>query len=192
MISLIQEYVKRRIFVWSNALDSGTTKAELAALRRGLGKKPGEIPSLWGSFLLDLPEPLMSKSDEPSPAEWAIYVSLTTYALHQQGHAESVNRNGYQYSLGHAVGKLVENEDAMERVKRRFSCMASSDEMVELSYHIRTIIQLLRAGNIELDYSDLAKDLYLFQCGDSANNVRLKWGRDFYRQIDNKEKGKDN
>ena len=48
----------------------------------------------------------MSNTAEPSKAEWAIYITLTMFARHQQGHSEPVNRQGYEYYLGQAVGKL--------------------------------------------------------------------------------------
>ena len=69
--------------------------------------------------------------------KWAIYIALTMYALHQQGHSEPVNKQGYEYFLGQAVGKLVKNTDDLERVQRRFSVMALSSDMTELSYNLR-------------------------------------------------------
>lgn len=59
-------------------------RAELAELRRGVGRQPGELPALWGSFLAEMSEELRG-TDGPSKAEWAIYLALTLYALHQQG-----------------------------------------------------------------------------------------------------------
>ena len=34
------------------ALPDNQRRAELAKLRRGIGHAPGELPELWGSFLL--------------------------------------------------------------------------------------------------------------------------------------------
>ena len=183
MINAIQNYVIKQISSLSNHLEAGISKAKLAQLRRGIGKKPGENPEIWGSFLVDLPEQLMSNTAEPSKAEWAIYITLTMFARHQQGHSEPVNRQGYEYYLGQAVGKLIKNNDDLDRVQRRFSVMALSSDMVELSYHLRCIIRLLSDQDILLDYADLAKELFLFQFDNSADNIRLKWGQDFYRQV---------
>lgn len=76
MINAIQNYVIKQISSLSNHLEAGISKAKLAQLRRGIGKKPGENPEIWGSFLVDLPEQLMSNTAEPSKAEWANIVSV--------------------------------------------------------------------------------------------------------------------
>ena len=58
------------------ALPDNQRRAELAKLRRGIGHAPGELPELWGSFLLEMPESFQSRST-PSAAEWAVYLALT-------------------------------------------------------------------------------------------------------------------
>ena len=59
-------------------------RSTLAHLRQGIGRVPGDMPQLWGFFLSEMPEKWMGNS-EPSKAEWAIYLALTLFALHQQG-----------------------------------------------------------------------------------------------------------
>ncbi len=174
-----------------NTLNVSGSKALLAQLRRGIGKKPGELPELWGAFLNSLPEELMSKSGEPSYSEWAIYTALTLFALHQQGHSEPMNSEGEENRLGRAVRKLIHNDDEEENIRLKFSIAACSDDMTELSYRLRTIVKLLSNENIKLDYVDLAEDLFLFQIKKSDNEVRLKWGRDFYRNIKNDDDRKE-
>lgn len=181
MTKEVEKFVSRRIFSLTKSLDSGSTKASLAQLRRGLGKKPGELPELWGEFLQDLPEELMSKNDETSREEWAVYTALTLFALHQQGHSEPMNAQGEENRLGRAVRKLVHGEEDEERVKFKLGLAASSDDMTELSYRLRTLVNLLSGENIKLDYADLAKDIFLFQSENYADKIRMKWGRDFYR-----------
>lgn len=44
-------------------------RAELAELRRGVGRQPGDLPALWGALLADMPEQLQG-SNGPSKAEW--------------------------------------------------------------------------------------------------------------------------
>lgn len=51
-------------------------RAELAELRRGVGRQPGDLPALWGVVLADIPEQLQG-SNGPSKAEWAVYAALT-------------------------------------------------------------------------------------------------------------------
>lgn len=158
-------------------------KAELAKLRRGVGRIPGELPELWGSFLLGMPEEWASKTGEPSKPEWAIYLALTLYALHQQGHStqtDCMHKEGA--SLGRAVRKLVNpgEEPSESSALKRFNALATAEQIEEISHHLRGIIQLLRANGIPIDYSQLAVDLYQLQFSQSAPKVRLRWGQDFY------------
>lgn len=68
-----------------NSSSDGAVKASLANLRRGIGTTPGDIPELWELFLQDLPEEMLSRSGVPTHAQWAVYIALTLFALHQQG-----------------------------------------------------------------------------------------------------------
>lgn len=81
-------------------------RAELAELRRGVGRQPGDLPALWGALLADMPEQLQG-SNGPSKAEWAVYTALTLFALHQQGGA-GVSMNQPGRTLGGAVRQLAE------------------------------------------------------------------------------------
>lgn len=54
--------------------------------------------------------------------------------------------------------------------------------MVELTHHMRSIVQLLRSSSIPLDYPALAQDLYCYQTAHTVASVRLRWGQDFYRR----------
>ena len=164
------------------ALPDNQRRAELAKLRRGIGHAPGELPELWGSFLLEMPESFQSRSG-PSAAEWAVYLALTLYAMHQQGNDRPMNCPGN--TLGRAVRQLAERNSAGQdwteaSVLRRFNALATADSMPEVSHHLRGMIQLLRREGIPLDYPQLAVDLYQYQFVDGAPNVRLRWGRDLY------------
>ena len=59
-----EEQIKK-IRIQTTELDTksaGTSaEAELANLRRGVGKVPGELPELWGSFLQEMPDELKSR-----------------------------------------------------------------------------------------------------------------------------------
>lgn len=190
MVNAVGEYVNRRIFLLTGNLNAGDAKGWLAQLRRGIGKKPGELPELWGILLQTLPEELMGKGNEPSHAEWAIYTALTLFALHQQGHAESMNLPGKENSLGGSAQKLVHTDEEEERVRAKLSLAAQSYDMEELAYRLKTLIRLFSADNVKLDYVDLAKDLFLFQKEKYTDGIRLKWGQDFYRNIKTNDNGK--
>lgn len=190
-IKQVEIYTRKKIY--DLIAQSQRNTGLLAQLRHGIGKEPGDVPQLWGFFLDSMPEDFYG-NDGPSRAEWAVYISLTLFALHQQGKDISHNlmyKDGQ--SLGTAIASLVHNDNDLERVLRRFNTVATANSIEELSYHLRGIIQLLRTEGIGLDYSKLAGDIYSFQFIELAPRVRLKWGQDFYRKPEQKtsdEQGK--
>lgn len=78
----IRGYVDGKI-QWLWGLPENQRRAELAKLRRGIGHAPGELPELWGGLLQGMPESFYG-TNGPSHEEWAVYLALTLYALHQQ------------------------------------------------------------------------------------------------------------
>lgn len=179
-IQEVQAYTSRALGRILNAGDTSQQKAVLANLRRGVGHIPGEIPQLWGEFLIDMPESLYGKG-KPSKAEWAIYTALTLFALHQQGHdLKKEPMHCKEQRLGTAIAHLVTNEDDMKRIVRRFNAAATANSVTALAYYLRGLVQLLRANGIPLDYVSLSGDLFRFQFSESVNAVRLTWGQDYY------------
>ncbi|MDD5946251.1 MAG: type I-E CRISPR-associated protein Cse2/CasB [Oscillospiraceae bacterium] len=181
-------YVSGQIDALLRNKDTSTGRAQLARLRRGVGKAPGELPELWGVFLNDIDENLLSQNGIPTHAEWAIYLALTLFALHQQGNGESVNQK--DRSLGRATADLMDGQytdEVRERVMRRFAPVVTAADMPELSHHLRSLVQLLKAKGIGLDYAKLATDLYDFQFDSSRQKVQLRWGQDFFHN--NNDKG---
>ena len=182
----VQEQVKNQVrqkIKQLQDLPEHPRKAALANLRRGVGRVPGDLPELWGSFLLGMPQELQSTGGEPTRAEWSIYLALTLYAMHQQGNElpeKSMNKEGVKF--GSAVHRLVDPEDQPEKngVFRRFNALATASSIQEVSQHLRGMIQLLRANDIPLDYPQLAADLYNLQFPDSSARVRLRWGQEYY------------
>ena len=58
----IRKYVRAQLNLLAKddrTLEQSGAKAQLAQLRRGVGKRPGELPELWGMFLKNMPEELM-------------------------------------------------------------------------------------------------------------------------------------
>ena len=164
----------------------GVSKATLAQLRRGVGHLPGEIPELWGILLRDLPKNMQGRCTQASRQELALYTALTLFAVHQQGwdpRTQPMHRRGA--SLGGAVARLVPpaDENAQERMERRFTRAATSADMAEFAHHLRGLVQLLNAAGQPLDWAQLAGQLYDYQNPDRVAAVRLRWGEDFYTAL---------
>lgn len=169
------------------ALPEHPRKAALANLRRGVDCAPGDLPELWGALLEDLPPELESKDGRPTQAEWAAYLALTLYALHQQGHdLPHENMNRPDEGLGRAVRRLANTQlkagEGPDKapILRRFNALATAEAMPERVHHLRGIVQFLRAEGVPLDYVRLAEDLYWLQVPAIAPRIRLKWGQDYY------------
>ena len=178
---LIRQYMTRRIAAFSRSLGSGIGRGELANLRRGVGRIPGDMPELWGDIFQELPEALLSKTGSPTKAEWAVYTALTLYALHQQ--SRDISMHVERMNIGASVGMLIKDENDRERISRRFNAFASAADMQEAAYHLRGLVQMLRTSDIPTDYVVLACDLYDYQWDEESRaRVRLRWGQDFYRK----------
>lgn len=188
--TMVKEFVRGRLAQWQREPNGHLVRAELANLRRGVGKAPGDLPELWGLLFRDFPEALMSRNGEATWAEWAVSGALSLYALHQQGMQQNAHVKGRR--LGMAVRMLAGGEEeAMKAVLRRFNAFATARSMPECQHHLRGLVHLLRSQGIAMDYVELAGDLYEFQTPDGAARVRLRWGQDFYRNIFTTEEGKD-
>lgn len=182
---IVFNYVSRKIEYLEKLADSGPGKAAFANLRRGVGKRPGELPELWGIIFEGIPEELLGKR-EISHAEWAIYTTLTLYACHRQGCDVAVNKK--DISVGRAAAKLVKDKEDEGRILNRLNLVVTAATPDDMAYHLRSVVQLLSNEGISLDYARLAKELYLINHEDDAYRIKLNWGRDFYseRYNDNK------
>lgn len=175
----VSQIVQSKIAMLSK-LPENRSRAILASLRQGIGKKPGELPELWEITLAEL-----NRNDgdyerrAPNNEEWAVYISLTLYGLHSQGKDKDINENGV--GLGTALRRLITCDDDEKRIKRRLDAAVSSGDIEELYWHLKSLVHLLKAGNISLDYSKLSADIYWFMHPDYKNDVLLNWGRDFYK-----------
>lgn len=164
-VKLVREEMYKRVQELIRQKGTSGGRAALANLRRGIGKKPGEMPELWDVFFNKMSPELFSKSNEPSMAEWAIYISMTMFALHQQGSTEAVHCEGR--SLGSAAADLMEEktDENRERIMRRFGPVVTAKDMPELSHHIRGLVPLttLRFGVRANKEDVLLKDFHTVQ-----------------------------
>lgn len=175
--------------------NSPWSRSMLAKLRRGAGKDLEKTPEIWEVVLNGLHEECQenkSSSASVTEAEWAVYTALTLYAIHQHGKDYSVNasKNNGGLSFGTAISRLISSDGTnKESIKQRFDTIITSNNLSELSQHGRGIIQLIKASEnkVKIDYPKFAKDLYRYQFLWWRDDVRLEWGRDFYR-LTKKEK----
>ena len=98
----VRIYTAQRLH-WLWALPDNQRRAELAKLRRGVGRKPGDLPELWGSFLRGMPEDFQGRCG-PSRAEWAVYLAPVSYTHLKFAEGDWISIDG---STGNIYGEQV-------------------------------------------------------------------------------------
>lgn len=175
---------------WAEVLNTTLARirdepAALAACRRGIGKRPLDVPAMWpylAAALDTIPEDRAGRR----AIEAACHHALALYATHQQSRPEPMHVRGLRGGLGHACRQLsaaLERKDrSAEGVTRRFLATATADSVAELTGHLRGLIPQLRENAIPLDYVRLAQDIVAWHHPGSRARVRRRWGLDFYRR----------
>lgn len=149
-------------------------RGDMAALRKGASKAPGELPEIWsltevtGAKVID---------DAPTWEEIAVHTAMTMYAVHQQSKTDPMFRPGV--GLGRAARELVGRDEENPSARARFNALVTSATITELRHHVRSFVSQLRARGIGLDHAMLADDLVDFQRPGGAKSVRLRWARQY-------------
>lgn len=183
MATVVREQVSRTVNRLANTRNTSAGNATLAHLRANIGREPGVDPSIWGITIDGLPGAL--DHDEPTEAERAVHGALTLYALHQRATSDPMHRAGD--GLGRAVRRLEEArggkaaDTSVSPVRRRFDAVVVSQDLRTLLSRLRPLVDQMRGARVPLDYSQLAVDLFRWQYGTSADGVRRRWSRDYYR-----------
>ncbi|EGQ73015.1 type I-E CRISPR-associated protein Cse2/CasB [Actinomyces sp. oral taxon 448] len=150
-------------------------RAEVAALRKGANRAPGELPEIWELTRVEVPD---GAGDAPTREEIAVHTAMTLYAVHQQSRSECMFVPGR--GLGRAAHELVGTDEENPSARARFNALVTSTTVAELRHHLRNLVSLLRSRGIALDHAMLADDIVRFQRPGGAKSVRLAWARQYY------------
>ena len=150
-------------------------RGELAALRKGVSRSPGELPEIWELTRVEVPD---GAGDAPTWEEIAVHTAMTLYAVHQQSRTEPMFSPGV--GLGSAAHDLVGRDEQNPSARARFNALVTSTTVAELHHHLRSFVSLLRARGIALDHAMLADDIFRFQQPGGAKKVRLNWAHQYY------------
>jgi CRISPR system Cascade subunit CasB len=186
--------------------DAPAAVAELARLRRGVGKKAYEDFDGGGSAALEeLAERIGELEKEAREAdsedrarhfsvsleraEDTLYLTLTLWALHQQS-VRDQNMHVPGRELGRAVRELAgaragddASREISEPLRKRFVRVGTATSVDMLALRLRELILLMRNERIPLDYRGLADQLYAWQDIRQQARVRRDWGRSFHRGL---------
>ena len=150
-------------------------RAEVAALRKGANRAPGELPEIWELTRVEVPD---GAGDAPTREEIAVHTAMTLYAVHQQSRSECMFVPGR--GLGRAAHELVGTDEENPSARARFNALVTSTTVAELRHHLRNLVSLLRSRGIALDHAMLADDIVRFQRPGGTKSVRLAWARQYY------------
>lgn len=178
---------------WFQRGNANRVRAELAILRRGMGKNMDEAPETWRVVLALLPEDMMGKSQFISPAESAVFNALTLFAMTMSG-KDIRNNSTHQAgkSLGAAAAEFTIqteglDEEGKSRILPRLRRLIAADSVEEAAVPLRNVVQLLNQKSIGMDFALLAQDLCFYSTPNGRAGVRLNWARDYYSRMNREE-----
>lgn len=154
--------------------------AVLAGLRRGAGRPPGTVPSMWGYYSED-PEKGWPRVGAMSARFAAEHYALVLFGFHQQGQRQPVQQKGS--ALGKALKRLhTERRFSKDAIDRRFHGAISSDEINDVAYHLRALVAQFRSlkSVVRLDYARLVDELANWPDPQGRDRVRRRWGLDYH------------
>lgn len=196
-VTRVVEQVQRGYLPAASDTGRSWSAATLSRLRRAQGGAGSADPRSWSLILDGLPVALEVQEGrygslaQPTRAELAIFMALTTYAVHQQSQTRPQHVRGK--SCGSAIGDLARarsraSADAPggldeSTVNRMHRVLSAHNEHLR-SDALRALVTLMRGADqpIGFDYGQLARDLYWLQFPGAATRVQLQWGRDLYRR----------
>lgn len=166
-----QDFVAHLYALAAGRETNSNARADLAALRRGVGKAPGEVPELY---------PIVERFLSPTDRGWEeerFYLVGSLFALHQNPWRDAPRWTNLGTSFrtfldGERRAKGVEAGGSLER---RFAALLDCDRE-ELPNQLRGVITLLHDTPIE--WYEL---LHGLRWWGANRNTQHNWARQFYR-----------
>jgi CRISPR system Cascade subunit CasB len=143
-------------------------RGPLAALRRGLGKKPGQAPEMYPYVV-----PWIS---ERSSRGWedALYLVAALFAWHPLVWHRVEGE--YSANLGASLS-LVARDTESESIEGRFVALLNAPS-ADLPVHLRHAIGLCKANEVPVDYVQLLGDLQHWEA--LERRVQRRWAAGFW------------
>jgi len=135
----------------------------LAALRRGLGQRPGEAPGMFPYIVPFLP------GNPTRDQENAYYLVASLFAFHPKNYGQG--------NLGNHLAGCIENTSDKEAVERRFVALLNC-HIDDLADTLRQSISYLKSKEKPVNYQQLLSDLLLWSHRDRI--VQRRWATGFW------------
>ena len=167
-----------------------SSRASLARLRRLDTAGEASWMSVGEEFFADLPSFNLGEETERKELE-SVRAALQLYAILQQSRKSPVatfpTNSGNAGSFGNACRLYVaaSNGGGESGVKRRLSSIEAATDFSGAMVGVRSLVRLIRTAKaktpIQLDFGQLASDLFEIQFEDTRGDVFMHWARDFYK-----------
>ncbi|HEU0116724.1 MAG TPA: type I-E CRISPR-associated protein Cse2/CasB [Thermomicrobiales bacterium] len=148
-------------------------RAALAALRRGLGKAPGEAPEMFPIIVPLLPSARLRPWDEACG-----YLVASLFGFYPDGSWRGEGDGRWSRNLGVSLRLLASGMDSAGP-ERRLIALLNSD-LDDLGSHLRGIVALLRGKAIPIDWTQLGRDLLAWDR--PSRDVQRRWATAFWGQ----------
>lgn len=149
-------------------LNKSDDRAALAALRRGLGRAPGEAVEMH-RYVVPRVQGLSRRQED------AYYIVAALFALHPGVSWRAFDGSRHKTNLGASLGRM---KDESASVERRFVALLNCNRD-ELPQHLRQIVSLLKAKDVSVNWGQLIYDINHW---DSERRfVQRAWANSFWQ-----------
>ncbi|GAA2127271.1 type I-E CRISPR-associated protein Cse2/CasB [Actinomadura napierensis] len=150
---------------------------DLAALRAGLGREAGEVPSMWRFYTCPVDDQLAQRG-RVSVEQRAEHAALALYGLHQQSKRSSMHHP--KKPLGMALHRLHSSgRFSAQAVDARVNAAATTTNPAALLMRLRGLIEQLRVIGEPLDYDGLMRLVQDWHYEDGRRGARRRWAMEY-------------
>lgn len=146
--------------------------AALAALRRGLGKQPGEAAEMFPYVMPFIGDRLPQRRQEDYFLVAALFAAHQLIWPHVDDQHQPTN-------LGASFRRLHAAFESGS-IEQRFAALLNADR-ADLPEHLRHAITLLRAHDVPVDWLQLLRDLAWWDA--ERRGVQRAWARAYWRVV---------
>ncbi|MFI6575407.1 type I-E CRISPR-associated protein Cse2/CasB [Nocardiopsis sp. NPDC050513] len=153
--------------------DDAYAGKDLAHLRQGLGRNPGEAPAMLRHYTT------LNRAGRLTPELVAEHAALSLFGLHQQSKGTHMHRVGI--GVGDAALELRNSKDRSdESIDNRMNAAATSSDPEELIGHLRGLVRLLSQAGQPLDYTRLYDDIRAWHYPEDHERITRRWGGQYW------------
>jgi CRISPR system Cascade subunit CasB len=160
---------------------TGRAGADMAKLRKGLGRDAGDVPEMWPYYKVVIPDQAAAAGTRRTPELDAEHAALTLFAVHQQ--SQGTTMHSAEEHIGDALLKLRSSKQFAanpQALDERVNAAATASSVTELVHHLKGLVTLLRGQQLPFDYTQLVDDIADWRWPSSRARIRRQWGAHYF------------